>query len=218
MLILSVSNAKKPPKKTVSNLILFRVKLDTTPVISRFLRGKIMDANVVANYLTSLKNKNKLTYDAIADKCQRSESTVKNLCLGKSDDPRLDTVAPVVYAMGGSLDEMLNPGKSKDALKEVSVISLREAYEYQISVMKETNEAHITNLRAHYERHIEELKEHHKTVEAHYEKRLADKRDHIETILLDKKWFRLGFCVSIFVFAALCVAELLNPNLGWFRY
>lgn len=177
-----------------------------------------MDSKLVSNYLSSLKTKTGLTFEAIAEKSGRSESTVKKLCHGATEDPRLDSVAPIIYAMGGSLDEMLNPGKSKDAMKEVSVVSLKETYEYQIAVMKETNEAHITNLRAHYERHIEELKEHHKTVEEHYERRLADKREHIETILLDKKWFRLGFCISIFIFAALCVAELLNPNLGWFRY
>ena len=170
-----------------------------------------MDERLVANYLTKLRKDTGLTYKAIGEISDRSESTVKNLCEGKTEDPRLDTIAPVIYAMGGSLDEMFNPGKSKDAMKEISVVSLKEAYEFQLATMKETNEMHIANIRAHYERHIDELKESHKKIEEHYEK-------HIATILLDKKWFRLGFCISIFIFAALCVAELLNPNLGWFRY
>ena len=63
-----------------------------------------MDAQLVAQYLTSLKEKSGLTYEAIAEKCQRSESTVKKLLAGKTEDPRLDTVAPVIYTMGGSLD------------------------------------------------------------------------------------------------------------------
>ena len=170
-----------------------------------------MDQRLVANYLTKLKKDTGLTYKSIGEMSGRSESTVKKLCEGNTEDPRLDTVAPIVYAMGGSLDEMLNPGKSKDSLKEVSVVSLKEAYEFQLAAMKETNETHIANIRAHYERHIEELREHHKQSIEHYEK-------HIATIMLDKKWFRLGFCISVFIFAALCVAELLNPNLGWLRY
>ena len=39
-----------------------------------------MDAKLVAKYLTSLKEKSGLTYEAIAEKSGRSESTVKNLC------------------------------------------------------------------------------------------------------------------------------------------
>lgn len=184
-----------------------------------------MDARIVANYLMSLKTKTGLTFDAIAEKSGRSESTVKNLCNGKSEDPRLDTVAPVVYAMGGSMDEMLNPGKSKDDLKEVSVVSLKEAYEFQLASMKETNEAHITNIRAHYERHLSEQKESFEKIEAHYEKRLADKREvitatenHLATVEKEKKWFRIGFVISIAVFAALCIVELSNPTMGWITW
>ena len=75
-----------------------------------------MDAKLVAKYILSLKEKSGLTYEAIAEKSQRSESTVKNLCSGKTEDPRLDTVAPVIYAMGGSIDEMYT-GKNKDEIK-----------------------------------------------------------------------------------------------------
>ena len=63
-----------------------------------------MDARLVAKYLTALKEKSGLTYEAVAEKSGRSESTVKNLCSGKTEDPRLDTVAPVIYAVGGSFN------------------------------------------------------------------------------------------------------------------
>lgn len=170
-----------------------------------------MRAELVAQYLSALKEKRKLTYEAIAEISQRSESTVKNLCLGKSEDPRIDTVAPVVYALGGSLDEMLNPGKSKDELKEVSVASLKEIYEYQIAQMKDANEEHIKNIREHYERHIADL-------EKHYEQRLADKREHIDTILLDKKWFRLASVFSVVALIGVFLfIEFMTPGHGWFR-
>lgn len=176
-----------------------------------------MDARFVSNYLTRLKEKCGLTYEAIAEKSQRSESTVKNLITGKTEDPRLDTVAPVIYAMGGSIDEMYT-GKSKDAVKEISINSIKEIYELQLSEMAKTSEAHINNIRNHYEQHRQDVKD-------NYEKRLADKREiieqkdkNIETLekeILSSKIFS-WICVAILV--GLLIAEVMNPNLGWFRY
>ena len=177
-----------------------------------------MDAKLVANYLTTLKEKTGLTYEAIAEKSKRSESTVKNLCSGKTEDPRLDTVAPVIYAVGGPIDEMRNPGKNKDAVKEISISSIKEIYEQQLSEITKTSEAHINNIRAHYEQHRQDSIE-------NYEKRLADKREiieqkdsHIKTLekeILSSKIFS-WICVAILV--ALLIAEVMNPNLGWLRY
>ena len=177
-----------------------------------------MNKEIVAEYLSSLKRKTGLTYEAIAEESERSESTVKNLCLGKAEDPRIDSVAPVVYALGGSLDEMLNPKKSKDELKETSVIALKESYEHQVNLMKETSEIHISNIRAHYEQHHEDLKE-------NYERRLADKREliesykeHIKTLEKDVRISKIAIWVCVVAFIAVLIAEVMNPNLGWFRY
>ena len=170
-----------------------------------------MDAKLVANYISLLKTKTGLTYESIAEKSGRSESTVKNLCNGKSEDPRLDTVAPIVYALGGSIDEMLNPGKSKDEMKDISVSSLKELYESQIASMKETNEAHITNIRAHYEQHHEDLKE-------NYEKRLTDKIEQIKD--LKKENFIRSLIIALFatIFVILFILEITHPEHGWLRY
>lgn len=177
-----------------------------------------MNAELVAEYLSLLKAKTGLTYEAIAEKSNRSESSVKNLCTGKSDDPRIDTIAPIVYALGGSMDEMLNPKKSKDELKETSVIALKDTYEYQASLLKESNEAHISNIRAHYEQHHEDLKE-------NFEKRLADKREliesykeHIASLEKDCRSHKIAFWVCVIVFVTVLIAEVMNPSLGWFRF
>lgn len=199
-----------------------------------------MDERLVANYLTKLKNKTGLTYKAIGEKSERSESTVKKLCEGNTEDPRIDTIAPVVYAMGGSLDEMLNPDKSKDAMKEVSVNSLKEVYEFQLAAMQETHEAHVANIRAHYEQHREDVKE-------NYEKRLSDKREIIEILKeenaqlhakLQKQevfynakiqeqakeasvgnWIR-NIIIALFVIGTivLLVLEFIHPTHGWIRW
>lgn len=170
-----------------------------------------MDKLLVAKYLSTLKEKTGLTYEAIAEKSKRSESTVKNLCLGKAEDPRVDTVSPVVYALGGSMDEMLNPGKSRDELKEVSVVQLREMYEVQFATMKETSEIHINNIRAHYEQHHDDLKE-------NYEKRLSDKREIIKTLERECLSSKIFSWICIIVLVGLLILEVMNPKLGWIKF
>jgi len=170
-----------------------------------------MDAKLVAKYLTTLKEKSGLTYETIAKNSERSESTVKNLCLGKTEDPRLDTVAPVVYAMGGSIDEMYNPGKSKDAMKEISISSIKEIYEQQLIDMSKTHEAHVNNIRAHYEQHREDSIR-------NYEMRLADKREIIKEKDKQITFFKILACSGLAILICLLILEVSNPNLGWLRF
>lgn len=177
-----------------------------------------MKAEFVAEYLSLLKAKTGLTYEAIAEKSKISESSVKNICLGKSGDPQISTIAPIVYALGGSMDEMLNPEKSKDELKEASVIALKDSYEYETKLMKESYENQVNNVRSHYEQHHEDLKE-------NFEKRLADKReliesykDHINTIEKEFLVCKIALILCVVVFIGVLIAELANPELGWFRY
>lgn len=177
-----------------------------------------MKPEIVAEYLSSLKKKTGLTYEAIAEISKISESTVKKLCLGTGGDPQMSTIVPIVYALGGSMDEMLNPKKSKDEVKETTIIALKDSYEYQAALLKEANEQHISNIRMHYAQHHEDLKE-------NYERRLADKRElidsykeHIQSLEKDCRSSRISFWVCVAVFVGVLIAELMNPNLGWFRF
>lgn len=169
-----------------------------------------MDARAVAKYLTTLKEKGGLTYEAIAEISGRSESTVKNLCSGKTEDPRLDTVAPVIYAMGGSIDEMYT-GKSKDAVKEISITSIKEIYEQQLSEMAKINETHINNIRAHYEQHRQDFKE-------SFERRLADKQEIIKEKNNQATFLKILACVGYAILIGILILEVSNPNLGWIRF
>jgi predicted transcriptional regulator len=162
-----------------------------------------MDKKLVANYVSMLFEKTGLTYEIVAEKSGRSESTIKNLRLGKTEDPRLDTVAPVIYAMGGSIDEMYM-GKSKDAVKEISITSIKEIYEQQLSEMAKINETHINNIRAHYEQHREDFKE-------SFERLLKEKCNEAN---LFKILAGVGFAILI----GLLILEVANPSLGWLRF
>lgn len=154
---------------------------------------------MILTYLNALKNKGNFTFETISKLSGVPEATVKNIFSGKTEDPRFETVSSIVLAMGGSLDAIYTDAK-KDDVETNAVISIKEAYEQRIEWLKE-----------HYEHRLDEK-------DKHYERLLLEAEKHIETIKLDKRWFRIGFVVSIFIFAMLCVAELLNPNLGWFRY
>lgn len=162
-----------------------------------------MDARLVAKYLTTLKEKSGITYEAIAEKSGRSESTVKNLCSGKTEDPRLDTVAPVIYAMGGSIDEMYT-GKSKDAVKEISINSIKEIYEQQLLEMSKINEKHIADIRAHYEQHRADSKE-------NYERLLKERGNRTVAAIVFA-------CIGYAILITLLILEVANPNLGWLRF
>lgn len=169
-----------------------------------------MDARLVAKYLTTLKEKTGLTYESIAEKSERSESTVKNLCSGKTEDPRLDTVAPVIYAMGGSVDEMYT-GRSKDQIKEFSIESIKEMYEFQLAEYKATEEAHINNIRAHYEQHRQDFKESH-------EKQLEYKNLLYIEKCKEARLFKVLAGVGFGILIALLILEVSNPNLGWIKF
>ena len=153
--------------------------------------------------------------------------TTKNVLTGISKNSRTDTVKALADALGVPIaeifadekileeeviEELENKVIKENKGDELSVIALKEIYEYQIALMKEANQEHIKNIREHYERHIEELKE-------HYEKRLSDKREHIETIMLDKKWFRLASVVGVVaLLAVFFFIEFMTPGHGWFTF
>ena len=172
----------------------------------------------LSHYLNEKRLQAGLTYEAIATISNTPESTVKNLCTGKTKNPQLETIIPIMEAVGGSYDEMLHPEKTKDEMKETSVLALKDIYEYQLSEIRKTNEEHINNIRAHYEQHHEDLKD-------NYERRLADKRDLIESYkehikTLEKEFLisKIALSICVVVFIGVLIAEVLNPNLGWLRY
>lgn len=154
---------------------------------------------MLTTYLNALKNKGNFTYEAVSKLSGIPEATVRNIISGKTEDPRFETVSSIVIAMGGSLDAIYTATKKED-VEANAVITLKETYIQRIEDIKE-----------HYELRLAEKDKHHYRL-------LLEAEKHIETLKLDKRWFRIGFVVSIFIFAMLCVAELLNPNLGWFRY
>ena len=170
-----------------------------------------MPEQLIANYINKKRIDAELTYEALATKSNTSESTVKNLCRGTTKNPGIETVMPIMEAVGGSYDEMLYPNKSRDEVKEISVLAMKDIYESQLTAIKESYDAQISNIRSHYEQHHNDLKE-------NYEQRITDKVEHNNTLKKELKHTRILSWICIIVLVSLLIAEVANPSLGWLRY
>ena len=175
-----------------------------------------IDSKIVIKYLVTLKEKSGLTYETIAEASGIPESTVKKLFSGKVENPGLDTILPIMNVLGGSFEEIT--GKNKDEVKEFSIASIKEMYEFQLEEQRKTEEAHIANIRAHYEQHRED-------VTKNYEMRLADKREiieekdeHIKTLKKENLISKILAAVGYGILIVLLILEVTNPNLGWIKF
>ena len=186
--------------------------------------------NLVVNFilLNKLRKDQGKTFADISKRIGVPEGTVKNVILGKSKRPGADVFHKICEDLGiAAEDALIVEGAEQikvqleaQAIKEgnVPVVALKEIYEQQLAKIAVMNETHINDIRAHYEQHHEDLIE-------NYEKRLADKREIIDNNKEHVKSLRtiimvlsisLGVCIVAFI--GLLVAEVMNPNLGWFRY
>ena len=155
------------------------------------------------------------------------EQTVKNIVNGKTANPGIENIAPICEELGIPIEDVLfshnKEVESKVIKDNPSAYNLKEMYEFQIAIINKAHETEMHNMREHYERQLKEQKEHYEkyisVTENHYERRLHDNREHIDTIMLDKKWFRIaavvGVCAVLFVFFFI---EFMTPGHGWFTF
>ena len=165
-----------------------------------------MDGKILAHYLSSLMEKQGLTDKVVADRCNASAETVKNLRTGKTDNPGIFTSAPILYAANGSVDDMFGHSTKNDS-GEVFANAIKELSEYQLKI----NETHINNIRSHYERQNAENEKHHQEI-------VKLKDEHIS--MLKKTLLIVGIVagVAISILIILLILEVSNPELGWLRF
>lgn len=170
-----------------------------------------IDKFALANYLTRLRARTpELTYEILAQKCNMSESTIKNLFSGKTEDPRIGTAAPLMYVLGGSWDEFFT-GEKKEEIQEISLNSITEMYEFQLEEQRKTEEIRITNIRADHEKHIADLKE-------NQEKQDALKDKLYEEKCKETRLFKILTAIGFGILICLLILEVSNPSLGWLRF
>lgn len=97
---------------------------------------------MVKDYLNTLKNAGGYSWSDIANLSGIPEATVRKVFSGETSDPRFETIAKIVIAMGGNMDDAIDNKKKKE-IEISSTISLKESYEYRL----EDKEAYINSLK-----------------------------------------------------------------------
>lgn len=91
---------------------------------------------MVREYLTTLKNAGNYTWSDIANLSGIPEATVRKVFSGETADPRFETIAKIVIAMGGDMNDAIDNKKKKE-IEISSTISLKESYELRIEDTRE---------------------------------------------------------------------------------
>lgn len=92
----------------------------------------------VKMHLTALKTKTGLSLSQLSNLSGIPEATIRKILSGETPDPRFETVAKLVNAMGGSLDEAVSK-KTSDTIENNAVLALKESYEERIKEIKESH-------------------------------------------------------------------------------
>lgn len=105
------------------------------------------------NNLKELKKASGMTVKQIAEKANMSERTVTRVFSGDTDAPRMDTLRDIVYALGGSMDDLLAETDFKLPTPEIDILRkelaslqtmIEEMSKYESSLKDEiTNQKHI---------------------------------------------------------------------------
>ena len=101
---------------------------------------------MVKDYLNALKSKGNFSWSDLATMSGLPDATIRKIFSGETADPRLETVAKLVNAMGGSLDELV--GREKKAeVEKTAIMSLGDVYEARITDIKSSLSVHIESLK-----------------------------------------------------------------------
>lgn len=91
---------------------------------------------MVRDYLNALKNKGNFTVTEVSKVSGVPEATIRRILSGETPDARFETVAKLVAAMGGSLDDAFSTKKEKDIEANV-VTELKSGFEIRIESLRE---------------------------------------------------------------------------------
>ena len=91
---------------------------------------------MVKDYLHTLKETGDYSWADISSMSGYPESTIRKIFSGETADPRFETVAKIVIAMGGDLGEAISHSKKKE-IEVSSTISLKESCDQRLADQRE---------------------------------------------------------------------------------
>ena len=128
-----------------------------------------MEYDKIHSYLVRLKEAGGFTYEDIANMSGIPLQTVRNIYTGKTPDPRFGTIAKLILAMGGDLNEIVGIDKKKE-IEVNSMVSLKETYEMRIADLIKSYEDRIEDVKALCEQRIADVRR-------GYEERIAELKE-----------------------------------------
>jgi transcriptional regulator with XRE-family HTH domain len=131
-------------------------------------------------YIVALKEAGNFTLEDIANLSGIPLPTIRNIYSGKTPDARFGTIAKIVIALGGDLNELVGYEKKKE-IEINSTVSLKETYEMRIADMTNAYEKRIEDIKALCEIRIADMQKccelRIADIKQNYEERLADQRE-----------------------------------------
>ena len=136
--------------------------------------------------------------------------TLKNFFYNKTGMPRIDTADAIAKMLGVTKEDILYSDVKalEETIEEmenpeaVSVIALKKLYEFQLEAKDAMHEKEKEAIHTYYKMYIEKMEEQYKK--------------HEETLILDKKWFRLAAVFGIAgVLGIFFFIEFMTPSHGW---
>ena len=101
---------------------------------------------MVKDYLNTLKAKGNFSWSDLSNLSGIPDATIRKIFSGETADPRFETVAKLVTAMGGSLDELIK-GNKEEVADMNAIIAIKEVYEARIKDIKESAAVHTESLK-----------------------------------------------------------------------
>lgn len=141
------------------------------------------------DYIVALKEAGNFTFEDMANVSGIPLATIRNICSGKTPDARFGTIAKIVIAMGGDLNELIGYEKKKE-IEVNSTVSLKETYEMRIADIIKSNEERIADIKELCEMRIADIRacceSRLKDNVAFYENRIQSLEEYIRKTSLNK--------------------------------
>jgi transcriptional regulator with XRE-family HTH domain len=131
----------------------------------------------VREYIAALMKAGGFSYEDAANLSGTPAQTVRNIVTGKTPDPRFATLAKIIIALGGDLNEIVGYEKKKE-IEVNSTVSLKETYEMRIADLIKSYEERIEDVKAFSDLRVADLKK-------LYEERMADMKNLYEERLAE---------------------------------
>lgn len=131
------------------------------------------------DYILALKEAGNFTSEDMANISGIPIQTIRNICSGKHE-AKFGTIAKLVIALGGDLNELIGYEKKKE-IEVNSTVSLKETYEMRIADLIKSYESRIEDMKSFCDLRVADIQ---RCCEAriadmkrNYEERLTEQRE-----------------------------------------